>query len=52
MNIWIYHQEKQGFLRVKKKIFSPHVVAETIKPRRPFTRSASKQHVPMEYGAK
>jgi hypothetical protein len=42
---------KERSLKGKKLIFSPPVVAETIKPRRPFTRSTAKQHVPMEDGA-
>jgi hypothetical protein len=42
---------KARSLKGKKLIFSPPVVAETTKPRRPFTRSTNKQHVPMEDGA-
>jgi hypothetical protein len=37
-------------LKGKKLVFSPPVVAETIKPRRPFTRSTTKQHIPVEEG--
>jgi len=35
-------------LKGKKLVFSPPVVVEAIKPRRPFTRSATKQLIPME----
>jgi hypothetical protein len=35
-------------LKGKKLVFSPPVVAETVKYRIPFTRLAAKQHVPME----
>ena len=37
-------------LKGKNISFSPPVVVEKVKPRRPFTRSASKQHVPMKDG--
>jgi hypothetical protein len=37
-------------LKGKKLIFSPLVAAETVKPRRPFTRSTTKQHVHEEEG--
>jgi hypothetical protein len=39
---------KARSLKGKKLIFSPHVVAETNKFRRPFIGSTAKQHVPME----
>jgi hypothetical protein len=35
-------------LKGKKLIFSPPVAAEIVKPRRPFTISATKQHIPVE----
>jgi hypothetical protein len=35
-------------LKGKKLVFSPPVAVETVKSRRPFTRSTAKQHVPME----
>jgi chromosome segregation ATPase len=34
----------------KKTCFSPPVVAEKVKSRRPFTRSTTKQHVPIKDG--
>ena len=37
-------------LKGKKLVFSPPVDAATIKYRIPFTRSTTKQHVPMEDG--
>jgi hypothetical protein len=39
---------KERKLKGKKLVFSPPVAVETIKSRRPFTRSTTKQHVPME----
>jgi hypothetical protein len=41
---------KARSLKGKKLVFSPSVAAETVKSRRPFTRSTTKQHVPMEDG--
>jgi hypothetical protein len=37
-------------LKGKKLVFSPPVVAETVKSRRPFTRSVAKQHAPIKDG--
>jgi hypothetical protein len=37
-------------MKGKKLFFSPHVVVETVNPRRPFTRSTTKQHIPVEEG--
>ena len=37
-------------LKGKKLVFSPLVVAETVKFRRHFTRSRTKQHVPIKDG--
>jgi hypothetical protein len=42
---------KAWILKGKKLIFSPPVDAETIKFRRPFTGSTTKQHAPMEDSA-
>jgi hypothetical protein len=42
---------KARSLKGKKLVFSPPVVAEVVKPRRPFTRSTTKQHVSVEEGA-
>jgi hypothetical protein len=39
---------KARSLKGKKLVFSPHVVVEVVKPRRPFTRSTTKQHVFVE----
>jgi hypothetical protein len=42
---------KARSLKGNKLVFSPPVVAEVVKPRRPFTRSTTKKHVSMEEGA-
>jgi len=41
---------KSRSLKGKKLVFSPHVVAEVVKPRRPLTISTTKKHVSVEEG--
>jgi hypothetical protein len=41
---------KERSFKGKKLIFSPPVVVEIVKIRIPFTKSTSKQHIPMRYG--
>jgi hypothetical protein len=42
---------KERSLKDKKPIFSPPITAEIVKPRRPFTRLATKQHILVEDSA-
>jgi hypothetical protein len=42
---------KERNLKGKKLVFSPPVAAESVMPKRPFTRSTTRQHVSVEEGA-